>query len=214
ITDGDHQPPPKANAGVPFIVISNIQNNKIDFSDTKFVPRHYYENIQDSRKPRKNDILYTVTGSFGIPCLIDCDDEFCFQRHIGLIRLETTIVKKYVFYFLQSSFAYQQAIKVSTGTAQKTVPLAGLREFKVPFLSGAEQLQIVEEIESRLSICDSLNATITENLDRAEALRQSILKQAFEGKLVPQDPNDEPASVLLERIRQERAKGKGGIPNG
>ena len=75
----------------------------------------------------------------------------------------------------------------------------------IPYCSPLEQLQIVEEIESRLSICDSLEATIADNLDRAEALRQSILKQAFEGKLVPQDPNDEPASVLLERIRISNA---------
>ncbi len=69
-----------------------------------------------------------------------------------------------------------------------------------------EQESIVQEIEIRLSVCDKIEESIEKGLQQAEALRQSILKKAFEGKLVPQDPNDEPANVLLERIKAEREK--------
>ncbi|MFZ4428676.1 MAG: type I restriction endonuclease subunit S, partial [Saprospiraceae bacterium] len=61
-------------------------------------------------------------------------------------------------------------------------------------------------IESRLSVCDKIEESIAQSLQQAEALRQSILKKAFEGKLVPQDPNDEPAGVLLARIQAERTQ--------
>ncbi|MEK7122891.1 MAG: type I restriction endonuclease subunit S, partial [Patescibacteria group bacterium] len=69
-----------------------------------------------------------------------------------------------------------------------------------------EQHAIVAEIESRLSVCDKIKESIEHSLKQSEALRQSILKKAFEGKLAPQDPNDEPASVLLDRIRRDRAE--------
>ena len=69
-----------------------------------------------------------------------------------------------------------------------------------------EQNKIVEEIERIFSVTNQLEKTIDANLKRSEKLRQSILKQAFQGKLVPQDPNDEPAEKLLERIKAEKAK--------
>ena len=87
--------------------------------------------------------------------------------------------------------------------------LAGVKDMKlVPVLLPPilEQHAIVAEIESRLSVCDKIEENIEQSLKQAEALRQSILKEAFEGRLVPQDPNDEPASKLLERIKAEKEK--------
>ena len=115
------------------------------------------------------------------------------------------VSREFYKYCINSTLIKKQLGLITQGVAQKKISLERFKSIKFPFPSLTEQLQIVEEIESRLSICDSLEATIADNLDRAEALRQSILKQAFEGKLVPQDPNDEPASVLLERIRISNA---------
>ena len=87
ITDGDHQPPPKSPKGIPFVTITNINDDhKLDFTKTFFVPESYYANLNTSKKPKAGDILYTVTGSYGIPVLVETNVKFCFQRHIALIR--------------------------------------------------------------------------------------------------------------------------------
>ena len=75
----------------------------------------------------------------------------------------------------------------------------------IPLPPLAEQHRIIAEVERRFSVVQQVEAAVEAGLKRAGRLRQSILKQAFSGKLIPQDPNDEPASALLERIRAERA---------
>ncbi len=186
ISDGDHQAPPKSNTGVPFITISNVnkENNKINFSDTFSVSEEYFKKLKINRKPLKGDVLYTVTGSFGIPILIDFEKDFCFQRHIGLVRPLETTNQKWLYYLLQSPDVFNQAKSTATGTAQKTVALNSLRNFEVPYCKIEEQHQIVQAIESRLSVADKLEESITQSLQQSEALRQSILKKAFEGRLV------------------------------
>ncbi|MDF7807286.1 restriction endonuclease subunit S [Pontiellaceae bacterium B12219] len=207
ISDGDHQAPPKATTGIPFIVISNIKKNKIDFTHTKFVPTEYFESLKETRRPQKGDVLYTVTGSFGIPAIVSSDKDFCFQRHIGLLRPNERISSEYLFYVLQSPDLFKQANEGATGTAQKTVSLKNLRNFKIPLCSLEEQRQIVKEIEARLSVCDEVEETIFQALEKAEALRQSILKKAFEGRLLSDEelaacraePDWVSAAELLEK---------------
>ena len=91
------------------------------------------------------------------------------------------------------------------GSVHKTIYFPEWLSVHIALPPLAEQHRIVAEVERRLSVADEVTATIDSALARAARLRQSILKRAFEGKLVSQDPNDEPASVLLARIRAERA---------
>jgi type I restriction enzyme, S subunit len=206
ITDGDHQAPPKSNEGVPFLVISNISNGKLDFGNTRYVPENYYQSIQEHRKVRRGDLLYSVVGSYGIPILVDTEEKFCFQRHIALLKPSSWIISKYLLYALKSDFVFRQATEVATGTAQLTVTLSGLRKIKLPLISLSEQKEIVCRIEALFKAADRIEQQYQEAKPYLAQLDQSILAKAFRGELVPQDPNDEPASVLLERIQAEREK--------
>jgi type I restriction enzyme, S subunit len=96
------------------------------------------------------------------------------------------------------------AQKVRTTAGQSGVSGGDIKAMPLPLPPIEEQRLIVEEVERRLSVVDKLEATVEANFKQASGLRQSILKQAFSGKLIPQDPNDEPADLLLERIREER----------
>ena len=167
ITDGDHQPPPQTESGIPFLVIGNVRAGKIDFSDTRFVSRDYFENIVENRIPRKGDILYTVVGSYGIPVLIDTDNIFCVQRHIAILKPMNLVERRYLYNILKSNFVFTQATKCATGTAQKTVPLSGLRTISIPFPSSIEQKTILEELESRLSIAEEIEVAVEINMKRA-----------------------------------------------
>ena len=93
-----------------------------------------------------------------------------------------------------------------TTAGQSGVSGSDIKAIPIPLCPEAEQREVSQILESKLSIIDQLGANIEENLQKAEAWRQSTLKRAFAGRLVSQDPNDEPASVLLDRIRAEREK--------
>ena len=154
IADGDHQPPPQVPNGIPFLVISNVSGGSLNFSNTRFVPVEYYKSLSPERVAEKGDILFTVTGSYGIPVKVDCDASFCFQRHMALLKL--MLNWDYLFYVLKSPVIKNQCDATATGTAQKTVGLNSLRNMVIPLPPLAEQKRIVAKLEELLPLCERL----------------------------------------------------------
>ena len=206
ITDGDHQAPPRAEEGVPFITISAMNDGEIELNKaSRFVPQSYFDNLKKSRQAEPGDVLFSVTGSFGIPALVKESHPFVFQRHIAILKPDTQNTSgPFLRFMLEAPDIKAQGIAVATGSAQLTVSLKGLRNFVVPLPSHQEQAEIVRRIETAFGWLDRIAADHAAAARLLPKLDAAILGKAFRGELVPQDPNDEPARLLLERVNAER----------
>jgi len=212
VTDGDHQAPPKAKDGIPFLVIGNMNTGRLNLAASRFVPESYYRALDPTRSPRRGDVLYSVTGSFGIPAPVNTDLPFVVQRHIAIIRPAQPISGELLAYVLATPEVFAQAAQVATGTAQRTVPLGGLRRFRIPIPPQKEQTRLVHALDSYFSRLDDAVATLERVQRNLKRYRASVLKAAVEGRLVPTEAelareegrDYEPADVLLTRILEER----------
>ncbi len=175
--------------GIPVIKIANIGYSKFDIKDQQYLPEEFvskYENFVVN----SGDLLIALTRP-----ITNNTTKVCYfpKGQIGLLNQRVACFKeiqcesKYLFYYCNTESFKTYIRSKFTETLQPNLSPIDLKECRIPFPSSRD-----EEIKI--------------SLDKAESLRQSILKKAFEGKLVPQDPSDEPASVLLDRIRAEREK--------
>lgn len=163
-----------------------------------------------TKTARVNDISITIAGRGSGTGHVELRNEpfVPIVRLITLIPDLEKVVPKYLMYFLKNL-----NIK-GTGSAIPQLTIPTVKSYIINLPSIEKQHQIVQEIESRLSVCDKVEKDLTDSLEKAQALRQSILKKAFEGKLLSEeeiakckaDKDYEPASVLLERIKAEKKK--------
>ncbi|TNC81833.1 MAG: restriction endonuclease [Oleiphilus sp.] len=125
------------------------------------------------------------------------------NQNTAAIRVsEAKLSPEYLYHFLQ--YQYEQTRRVGSGNNQKALNKARVSSIEFPLCSNAEQLEVVARLSEKLSVVESIEREIDDSLARSETLRQSILKKAFSGQLVSQDPSDKPASELLARIQAER----------
>ena len=202
IFDGDHMPPPKAESGIPFLVISNVNTGHLTFENTRFVPQEYYDTLSDTRKPQLGDVLYTLVGSFGIPVVVNSKRPFCFQRHMALLR-PIDVSPQFLWYILQTPEMYDKASSIATGTAQLTVPIKGLRAMTIPRPNIAEQVEIVRILDGFFAREQSAKEAAEAVLDQIELMKKSILARAFRGELGTNDPSEESAVELLKQVIEQ-----------
>ncbi len=176
IADGDHQPPPKSINGIPFVTIANITDNKIDFSKSMFVSNDYYENLDQKRRAQKDDILYSVVGTFGIPVFIKEYKPFVFQRHIAILRPnKNNIDAKFLYYMMLSKNFYMKADSVAIGAAQRTITLNSLRNIEVD----VPKIETQRRIADILSTYDDLIENNQKQIKLLEEAVQRLYKEWF-----------------------------------
>lgn len=210
ITDGEHITPIRSESGYYLLSARNIKNGYIDYKNIDYVEKDEYERIRKRCNPEMGDILISCSGSIGRVTQVPKEDSFVMVRSVALFKTyKNLVVSKYLEYLFRSPFIQKQIEKSKKATAQANLFLAPIGNLELLICSIEEQTQIVQEIESRLSVCDNLAETIQLNLQKAEALRQSILKKAFEGRLLTEaelqacraEADWEPAQALLAKIQ-------------
>ncbi|MCK0166966.1 restriction endonuclease subunit S [Jannaschia sp. S6380] len=195
------------DSGVRVIRLENIGHGEFLEGKRSFVSEDKYQTIKKhSVYPGTIVVSSFVTEAVrscvvpsSIPLAINKAD--CFA--VVIAGHEISI--EYSAYYLQSLQVFRQVEDLVHGIGRPRINTTQLKELHFPICSPAEQTEIVRILDEKLSAADAMEAEIDAALTRADALRQSILKKAFSGKLVPQDPNDEPASTLLARIQAARA---------
>jgi type I restriction enzyme S subunit len=193
-------------SGVPLIFVRNITRS--DFSrDLKYIDRSkYLELIAHSVKPL--DLLITKRGDPPGDCEIypdKCPDAVLTADCLKFRLWEKYVDRRFYRYCINSNLARKQLGLITKGVAQKKISTGRFKTILLPFLCLDEQQVIADHLDQLFSVSEQQEQVILQSLQKSETLRQSILKKAFSGQLVEQDPNDEPASVLLERIKAEKA---------
>ena len=210
VSDGAHKTPQYTESGVLFLSVQNVSGGSFDLTKVRHVSQETHEELCKRAKPSRGDILLCRIGTLGKPIIVDVDYEFSIFVSLGLLRPILTAIAKWICSCIDSpiGFAWIESVKVGGGTHTFKINLGDIPDFILPVPPLAEQRRIVERVNELMPLVEEYERLddAREALDAAlpSRLRKSVLQMAVQGKLVPQDPADEPASVLLERIRCQR----------
>ena len=203
-----HRTPPKVSDGIPYVGVGDIdkKTGEFDFLSARKVSRSILDEHKDRYDINDGDFIIGKIGTIGKPFRIPCERFYSLSANVVLVKPgQPQINPKYLFSLCSSPIIEKQFDKGANATTQAAFGIKKVRTLMLPVCSEPEQREVLMALSRSLDVITQNETEIALALVRAETLRQSILKKAFSGQLVEQDPNDEPASVLLERIKAEKA---------
>ena len=206
VKDGPHYSPKYSKSGIPFISGGNIRPEGIDFSTAKYISKELHAELSERCKPELGDLLYTKGGTTGIAHINTETRDFNVWVHVAVLKLVDSVDPFYLQHVLNSPHCYRQSQTYTHGVGNQDLGLTRMIFITIPLPPLDEQKIIVRMIEEKSTIISEIEKQVDSTSKRADRLRQSILKKAFSGQLVPQNPKDEPASELLKRIKEEKER--------
>lgn len=204
VRDGPHYSPKYSKIGIPFITGGNVRPDGVDFENCKKISSLLHEELIKRCEPKKGDILYTKGGTTGIARVNTYDEKFSVWVHVAVLKLVNSIKPFFVQHALNSPFCYQQSQKYTHGVGNQDLGLTRMIKINLTLPSMEEQDIIIKILEKNQSEIKNLTLTMENLIQFIKNLKIIILKKAFNGELVPQDPNDESAKILLQKIKQEK----------
>ncbi|EOE2118620.1 restriction endonuclease subunit S [Vibrio vulnificus] len=203
ITDGAHNTPKLVESGFPYLMAKDLTGGQLDFSENRLISEKDHRELYNKCQPEIGDLLVVNIGAgTGNNVLVNVDYEFSF-KNIAILKRSTHVLPSYFKYFFDSQ---KKRIfdEQTRGGAQPFLSLTILNNLLIALPSIEEQKEIVRLVDEYFAFADTIEAQVKKAQARVDNLTQSILAKAFRGELVPQDPNDEPADKLLERISVAR----------
>jgi len=209
ITDGTHQTPKYSESGYIFLSSKNVTTGKINWEEVKYISEELHNILYKRVSPKLDDILLAKNGTTGVAAIVDKDIIFDIYVSLAILRpFKKYINSKYLLHIINSSTTKNQFNKGLKGIGVPNLHLEQIRKVIFPLPPLSEQRRIVEKIEELLALVDDLETNKTDLQSYIKQAKSKVLEMAIRGELVSQDSNDEPASVLLERIKKEQKSSK------
>lgn len=204
ITDGEHIQPRYKDEGLPMLTAKHVRDGYVVFDDAGLISPEDFETCLKRCAPTKDDVLIVSVGATtGRTGIVGDQPLFALVRSVLLLR-PLSISPQYLLRWNQSPWCMKWKTQASGATAQPHLYIRDTRRMPIPLCALPEQQEIVRLLDEQFEVIERNEREIDAALKRSEALRQAILKKAFTGHLVPQDPADEPTAVLLARLREPR----------
>ena len=198
--------PTKITNGIPLVTAKNVKSGYIDYTIDDYISEEEFKERQQRGISKKGDILFTTEAPLGNAALADMEKFSSGQRLITFQQYgsKDELINYVMLMFILSDFFQQQLYVNKTGSTVAGIKAAILKTLWIPVPPYNEQLRISNTLKSAINLIDSISKNKEILSTSISNTKSKILDLAIRGKIVPQDPNDEPASVLLERIRAEK----------
>ncbi|HML02478.1 MAG TPA: restriction endonuclease subunit S [Candidatus Bathyarchaeia archaeon] len=186
--------------GIPFLRSLNVRENRYDPQNLKYVSSEFHKKLAKSHLFPGN-IVTVRSGNVGVSCVIPGTIGEANCSDLVIVRPISSFIPEYGSYFLNSFYARDQINSMKVGIAQTHFNIGSMKKILIPLAPFNEQKRIVQKIAELNALSDIIEISVAKSEELVDRIDQAILAKAFRGELVLRDPNDEPASILLQRIK-------------